>query len=195
MNNILPRICKECGMSFPGGPRAWYCPDCRKERKRKHDNEYKERKRSGKVIPNGSVIKCEICGKEIIKNGGLQRFCDECAAKHLKKIDNEQSLRWKKENPEKIKASKRKTSKQRYENGESLKSEAKGVLWDKGTQKWEARIYYNGKQYKIIRTHDENIAVQSRKEAESINITSIDDINRLREKYKNIIHKINPEEP
>lgn len=59
MNAILPRICKECGKSFPGGPRAWYCPDCRRERK-KHDKEFKERKRSGKVIPNGSVIKCEI---------------------------------------------------------------------------------------------------------------------------------------
>lgn len=189
MNTILPRICKECGRSFPGGPRAWYCPDCRQDRKRKHDKEFKERKRSGKVISNGSIIKCEICGKEIVKNGGLQRFCDECAANHLKKIDNEQSLRWKKENPEKIKESKRKISKQRWENGESLKSEVKGVSWDKGAKKWVSHINYDGKQYRIVRTNDKSIAIQSRKEAESMTITGIDDIYRLREKYKNILHK------
>lgn len=74
---------------IPGRPRAWYRPDCRQERKIKHDKEFKEHKRSGKVISNGSIIKCEICGKEIVKNGGLQCFCDECAANHSKKIDNE----------------------------------------------------------------------------------------------------------
>lgn len=191
---ILTRICKECGRPFPGGPRAWYCPDCRQERKRKHDKEFKERKRSGKVIPNGSIIKCEICGKEIVKNGGLQRFCDECSAKHLKEIDNKQSLKWKNENPEKIKESKRKISKKRHKNEKSIKSGVKGVSWDKGSQKWVANINYNGKQYRIIRTHDKNVAVQSRKEAEAMNITCIDDIYQLREKYKNILHKINPEE-
>lgn len=29
------RICKECGIKFSGGPRAWYCPNCRKERQKK----------------------------------------------------------------------------------------------------------------------------------------------------------------
>ena len=66
-----------------------------------HDKEFKERKRAGNVIPVGSIIKCEICGKEIIKKGGLQRYCEKCAAKHLKEVDNQQSLAWKKENPEK----------------------------------------------------------------------------------------------
>ena len=191
---ILTRTCKECGKSFQGGPRAWYCPECREIRKKQQLKEYKYRKRSGNIVPLGSIIKCEICGKEIIKNGGLQRFCDECAAKHLKEVDNEQSLQWKKENPEKIKESKRKISKKRHENGESVESRIKGVSWDKGKQKWVSSINYNGKQYRIVQTSDKNVAVQSRKEAEAMNITCIDDIYHLREKYKSILHKITPEQ-
>lgn len=40
---------------IPGRPRAWYRPDCRQEQKIKHDKEFKEHKRSGKVISNGSM--------------------------------------------------------------------------------------------------------------------------------------------
>ena len=184
MNNILPRVCRECGRSFLGGPRAWYCPECREERRRKQDREFKERKRAGKVIPNGSLLKCEICGRKIVKKSGLQRFCGECAAEHLKKIDNQQSLRWKWDNPNKIKESKRKLSKQRRENGETLKSGVTGVSWDKGKQRWKACINHQGKQYTLLYTKGISQAIQERKEAEKID--NVDGIKNLRLKYKEI---------
>lgn len=163
--NILPRVCQECGATFQGGPRAWYCIACREERRRVHDREFKQRKRSGTVVPIGSVIKCEICGREVIKNGGLQRFCNNCAKKHLKEIDNAQSLNWKRKNPEKIKESKRIISRQRHtEEGKS--SGCVGVNWDKGKRVWIAKIGYAGKQYTIMRTKNLDLAIKSRRKAE-----------------------------
>lgn len=192
--NMLPRICRECGKSFLGGPRAWYCEDCRGERKKKQLKEFRERKRMGMVIPNGAIIKCEICGKEIIKNGGLQRFCDDCAAEHLKAVDNAQSLEWKKKNPEKIKESKRKLSRERYKNGEQLTSGIKGVSWDKSKMYWKACIGYGGKQYIIARTKNLDLAIKARKEAEQIKKSNDENcetqILKLKEKYKNEKNKI-----
>lgn len=149
--NILPRTCKGCGNEFPGGPRAWYCPDCRERRKKEQSQEYKRRKRVGAVVPIGSVIKCEICGKDVIKNGGLKRFCDECAKIHLKEVDNAQSLDWKRSNPEKHKESKRKISRERHAQ-EGKRSGCVGVNWDKGKRVWIAKIDYRGKQYTLMRT-------------------------------------------
>lgn len=39
--NMLPRICQGCGKTFLGGPRAWYCEDCREERKKKQLKEFR----------------------------------------------------------------------------------------------------------------------------------------------------------
>ncbi|VYT07758.1 Uncharacterised protein [uncultured Clostridium sp.] len=163
--NILPRICKECGNEFMGGPRAWYCPACRDERKRTQMLDFKRRKKAGEVVPIGSVIKCEICGKDIIKNSGLQRFCEECAKVHLKEVDNAQSLEWKRYNPEKIKESKRVLSKNRHRE-EGKRSGCVGVNWDKGKRVWIAKIGYAGKQYTIMRTKKIELAIKVRKEAE-----------------------------
>lgn len=38
---IYDRTCIRCSRSFQGGPRAWYCPDCRKERQRERCDEDK----------------------------------------------------------------------------------------------------------------------------------------------------------
>ncbi len=142
---VLPRTCRECGCTFQGGPRAWYCPSCREDRKRIQDRDFKARKRVGSVVPVGSVLRCERCGKEIIKNGGLQRFCPECAAQNLKIIDNAQSLKWKMEHPEKDKEAKRNMSKRRsLEDGKS--SGIKYISWDKGSRKWRVAPVINGHQ-------------------------------------------------
>ncbi len=164
-NNMLPRICRGCGITFSGGPRAWYCPECREERKRKQWRDFQRRKKAGAVAPIGSVIRCEICGKDIVKNSGLQRLCEDCAKIHLKEIDNAQSLAWKRDNPEKIKESKQAILKQRYaEDGKS--SGYIGVNWDKGKRVWIAKIGYSGKQYTIMRTKNLEMAIKARKEAE-----------------------------
>ena len=152
-NNMLPRICRECGVTFSGGPRAWYCPTCRAERSRQHNKQHKMRKRNGVVVPIGSVISCEICGKETVKNSGQQRFCKECAPQHLKEIDNAQSLRWKAENPEKDKESKRVLSKIRHAE-EGKQSGVKHIIWDKGSRKWKVCPYRDGKQHTIGRYSD-----------------------------------------
>lgn len=164
-NNMLPRICRGCGAAFSGGPRAWYCPDCREERKKEQWRDFRRRKKAGSVAPIGSVIRCEICGKEIVKNGGQQRFCEDCAKIHLKAIDNAQSLAWKRENPEKIKESKRVLSKKRQKE-EGKRSGCVGVNWDKEKRIWIAKIGYAGKQYTIMRTKNLEMAIKAREEAE-----------------------------
>lgn len=164
-NNMLPRVCRECGVTFPGGPRAWYCPNCREERKKEQWRSCQRRKKAGAVVPIGSVIKCESCGKEIVKNGSLQRFCNDCAKIHLKEIDNAQSLAWKRENPEKIKKAKHDMTKRRSaEEGKS--SGCTGVSWDKTKRAWIASIGYHGKQYRLVKTKDLDAATKARKEAE-----------------------------
>lgn len=165
VDNMLPRVCRECGATFSGGHRAWYCPACREERKKIHDRDFKQRKRAGVVVPIGEAIRCEICGKEIVKNGSLQRFCNDCAKIHLKEIDNAQSLAWKRGNPEKIKKAKHDMTKRRSaEEGKS--SGCTGVNWDKTKRVWIASIGYKGKQYRLMRTKDLDEAIKSRKEAE-----------------------------
>lgn len=113
VNNMLPRTCRDCGKVFIGGPRAWYCHDCRKERAREANKRAKQKKKTAEYIPVGSIIQCELCGKEIIKRGGKHKYCNKCAEKHLKEIDNAQSLEWKKNNPEKIRKSKKKYNESR----------------------------------------------------------------------------------
>ena len=76
------RICKECRIEFTGGPRASYCPECRKERQKKADRERKKRKTSARPI--GSIDTCEICGKEYIVSSGRQKYCKECAENAVK---------------------------------------------------------------------------------------------------------------
>lgn len=178
--NIMPRTCRGCGKIFQGGPRAWYCPECRSERKKIQSKEYRQRKKLGKTIPIGSLIKCEICGKEIIKDGGSQRFCPECAAKHLKEIDNQQSLQWKNDNPDKVREAKRKMSKTRYATGESFESSVKGVTWDKGKRKWIVKLNFGGRQYIITQTSRIDDAIKIKKESESFVIECIESI---KEKY------------
>jgi len=87
MNNIRDRKCESCGIIFQGGPRAWYCPDCRKERQRVRDAEFK---RHGPVRPIGSIDHCVVCGKEYVVMGGLQKYCPGCNPDATRDVDNRQ---------------------------------------------------------------------------------------------------------
>lgn len=186
--NILPRVCRTCGITFDGGPRAWYCPACRKERERKSNREFKQRKKSGNVVPLGSIIKCQMCGKDIIKNSGLQQYCELCAAKHLIAVDNEQSLKWKRENHEKIIESKRKCRKNRHANEKTIDTLMNGVAWDKGGHTFKAYVQVDGKQVIIIKSIMWQRAFSARIAADKIiakRDISVDDVYKIRDDIKN----------
>ena len=151
--NMLSRTCKMCGKNFVGGPRAWYCEACRAERKRQQNKEFKERKRAGKVLSVGSLIKCELCGADIVKTGGGKRYCTKCAEKHLKEVDYEQSKKWNLENREKyLKAKKEFGQRRNKEVGK--KSGCKNISWDKERRKWKVANWENGKTKTIGRFTD-----------------------------------------
>lgn len=89
---LQQRICNTCSKSFDGGPRAYYCPSCRADRKREAKARYQERKRNGAVRPIGSVDACEMCGDPYAVEGGLQRFCPTCQPIHAAEYDRQTSL-------------------------------------------------------------------------------------------------------
>ena len=89
---VKERICRQCGKSFPGGPRAWYCPACREERKRGANRKHKKKGRADR--PLGSVDRCAVCGKEYIVNSARQKYCPDCAHEAVRKIDRAQSIAW-----------------------------------------------------------------------------------------------------
>lgn len=90
--NLRGRVCRHCAKSFRGGPRAWYCPDCRIERRRMHDRMAQERKKRGMVREIGSTDICERCGKEYTVTGGLQKYCPDCAPIAIAENDREGGL-------------------------------------------------------------------------------------------------------
>ena len=96
---IQDRLCKTCGCSFQGGPRAYYCPECRYNRQRERQQGYKI---YGSVRPLGSIDKCKRCGKDYIVNGGLQQFCSECKPVHTAEYDRTTSLEFYGQHKEKI---------------------------------------------------------------------------------------------
>lgn len=151
-NNILPRVCKECGRTFNGGPRAWYCPECREIRKKEQNRAFKDRKKKGQVVPLGSVIKCVNCGAEFVKEGGLHQRCKRCAQIHLKEIDNMQSKEWKRKNQEKYLEAKREFSKKRHKE-EGREQISPYISWDKESRKW--RVVVELKHVGYRKTYDE----------------------------------------
>lgn len=92
--NLRPRICRnpECGATFAGGPRAWYCPACRAVRQAETDRRYKARARRGETRPLGSQDICARCGETYTVTGGLQRYCPACAPLAVAEIDRAQGL-------------------------------------------------------------------------------------------------------
>lgn len=123
VNNLRPRTCRECGATFDGGPRAWYCPRCRAERQAQQNREYKQRKKMGNVRVIGQKYPCEICEKMYVLSSGLQRYCADCAEKHLKEVDNKQSRQWNKSHPEQMTKHKQNEKKRSME----MKNKAKQI--------------------------------------------------------------------
>lgn len=96
MDNMRDRICRQCGATFKGGPRAWYCPACRIERHRETLRGFKANR------PLGSTDICLICGNEYIVKAGRQKYCPDCAAEQLREADRKQGLEYYRKNKETI---------------------------------------------------------------------------------------------
>ena len=88
---IKDRICRQCGCTFPGGPRAWYCPNCRLDRQREANRRIKK---NGAMRPLGSTDYCTVCGKIYVVNSGHQKYCPACAPDAIRAIDLIQSTAW-----------------------------------------------------------------------------------------------------
>lgn len=86
---IYDRICRACGRDFQGGPRSWYCPNCRKERKKERDAKCRKEPPKRKL---GSTDICKNCGEEYIVVSGLQMYCKECQPIMHAELDRRQSL-------------------------------------------------------------------------------------------------------
>lgn len=96
------RECIACGAAFKGGPRAWYCPECRKERQKQRDRECKKRQREGTTREIGSTDICQNCGKPYIVASPMQKWCPDCKDEMYKETDRNQSLEYYRENKETI---------------------------------------------------------------------------------------------
>lgn len=83
------RVCRQCGNKFLGGPRAWYCPECREDRRRESD---KKHKRIGTQRPLGSIDHCIKCGKEYVVTSARQIYCPDCAPLAVTEVDRKQAL-------------------------------------------------------------------------------------------------------
>lgn len=97
-NVIRPRTCKTCGITFPGYPNSQYCPDCAVTRQKMRDKARRERRKQGLVRKLGSTDTCIRCGKEYIVEGGMQKYCKDCAAEAIAEKDREQSREWNAQN-------------------------------------------------------------------------------------------------
>ena len=95
---VRQRVCTVCGRSFKGGPNAIYCPDCRTDRRRERERIYRERQKLGNTRKLGSTDICEVCGKEYIVTGGLQKYCTECSAEAIAAKDRIKSREWNRQN-------------------------------------------------------------------------------------------------
>ena len=59
--------CKMCGKEFYARNAAKFCPACSDNQPRKT------------TVEIGGVMKCERCGREIVRTVATKRYCPDCA--------------------------------------------------------------------------------------------------------------------
>lgn len=94
---VKPRVCRQCGAIFDGGPRAWHCPECRSRRRADAERRYRDKGRKADR-PLGSIDKCTVCGKEYVVKSSRQKYCPDCAYEAVREADRPMSRRWNQEN-------------------------------------------------------------------------------------------------
>lgn len=132
MRHITDKVCKNCGITFSGGPRAWYCPDCRQERAKKANRDHKMRKRLGISRKVGDWQTCIDCGRKYAYYIGASERCPECSKKYGQMIDREKSKEWNKANREKYLKTKREHEKRKRTSAGSVKTGEKYIYFDRG---------------------------------------------------------------
>lgn len=93
---VKERICRQCGAVFQGGPRAWYCPDCRAERQHDADARYRSKGRKADR-PLGSIDHCTVCGNPYTVKAARQKYCPACAHDAVRAADQPMSRQWNQE--------------------------------------------------------------------------------------------------
>lgn len=116
---LLPRICRQCGKTFDGGPRAWYCPDCRRIRAAESKKRTTERRKNGTIAVIGGKMLCDMCGAECIRNSANQRYCADCAKINECQKVREQSLRYYHENADIINPKRYQLRRIKFESGKN----------------------------------------------------------------------------
>lgn len=94
-------ICRQCGRSFLGGPRAWYCPDCRARRERERRHRYNTQGYNRHI---GETDYCVSCGEQYTITAGNQKYCPNCAPVEIRKADAKQGLEYYHQNADEISA-------------------------------------------------------------------------------------------
>lgn len=96
ISTVAKRVCRQCGIEFMGGPRAWYCPNCRRERAKEANRRCKAKQRlNGHADrPLGSIDKCTVCGADYVVQSARQKYCKKCAPEQYKIVDREQGRDW-----------------------------------------------------------------------------------------------------
>ena len=106
-SSVRLRKCVQCGAEFEGGPRARYCPICRRERELERKKKYNAQGFSRHI---GDKDYCEICGKEYTVSGGGQRYCPDCAKNAIKEADRKAGLEYYHQNKDAISEKKKENS-------------------------------------------------------------------------------------
>ncbi|MBS6216644.1 MAG: hypothetical protein KH338_11100 [Oscillospiraceae bacterium] len=124
---VKPRVCRQCGSVFDGGPRAWYCPSCRRERGKEATRRYRAK---GCIAdrPLGSTDKCIRCGKEYTVDSARQKYCPDCAYEAVRAVDRPASRAWNQANKETYYPSRNeKRRKERAENPELVRAKERAT--------------------------------------------------------------------
>lgn len=85
-------ICPDCGKEALVYTKSYRCPECQKEADARANAEHKRRKRAGKTRELGSTDICQRCGKAYTVEGGLQKYCKDCAAEVMRDYKQEKAL-------------------------------------------------------------------------------------------------------
>lgn len=87
-------VCPDCGREVYAHIKCKRCPECQREANRRHDQEARQRKRAGKTREIGSIDLCQRCGKPYEVEGGMQRYCKDCAPVAWAENDRAASREW-----------------------------------------------------------------------------------------------------